>query len=506
MRVGILEVIDLPCNSLTSKIYNLLVTRQYAAITPQAISVWCRQLGHDTFYATYYGMGNPAKLLPQDLDIIFFSCCTPASFFVYALAKLYRKKGTRVAIGGPHAESFPVDCLRFFDLVIKDCDRQLIADVVKGKFPSGHYISSSKPFEDCPTVEERMPEIKSSIFFQRKWPGLFAFVPVITSMGCPYTCDFCTDWDNPYRLLSTDRFVADLQFLTKNYPRLLMGFHEPNFAVQFERVFDIIETISPESRIPYLMECSLSILTESRMKRLKETKCIVAIHGIESWQNYSVKAGMKGKGGLEKVKGVVKHLQQINQYVPYLQANMIFGLDSDTGEEPINLTKHFMEQTPFAWPVINIPVPFGGTPMFDQYFADGRILAEMPFAFYYMPYLVTTLKNYDPITYYEKMVEMSTFAFSPKMLKRRIKSTSNWRIKTVHIARNQSEKEFNQRYHKILNLLRSDAQFREFHEGKSAKLPEFYHNIYEKRLGRYADLLSREDRRPCLEQLSPQIV
>ncbi|MGK7926845.1 MAG: radical SAM protein [Spirulina sp.] len=506
MRVGILEVIDFPCYSLTGWMYNLLVAKQYASVTPQAISVWCRQLGYETFYAAYYGMGNPSRLLPQDLDIIFFACCTPASPLAYALAKIYRQKGIRTVIGGAHAESFPVDCLRFFDLVLKHCDRELIANIVKGEFESGQYISRAKPFDDCPTVEERMPEIKASAFFHKNWPGLLAGVPIITSMGCPYTCDFCRDWDNPYRLLSTDRFAVDLEYLRKNYPHLLMFFHEPNFAVQFDRIFQLIEAIPPESRLPYVMECSLSVLTESRMKRLKETNCVVSFHGIESWQDYSVKAGTKGKSGSEKVNRVAKHLEQINENVTYVQFNMMFALDSDAGDEPVNLTKSLMEKAPFAWPVINIPAPFGGTPMFDQYFANKRILEEMPFVFYIKPYLVTTLKHYDPIAYFEKMIEMVDFGFSWELLKRRIRSTSDCKIKALHIVRNQSEHDVCQGYHKILALLRSDSQFRAFHEGTSTKLPEFYHQIYEKKLGRYAKLLSRADRRPCLEQLSPQIV
>ncbi|MGK7929696.1 MAG: radical SAM protein [Spirulina sp.] len=506
MRVGILEVITLPCQSSIGKISNMLVAKHYASVTPQAISVWCRQLGHETFYATYYGVGDPARLLPQDLDFIFFSCCTPASPLVYALSKLYRQKGTRTIVGGPHAESFPVDCLRFFDLVLKHCDREIIGNIVRGNFDSGQYISRAKPFDDCPTVEERMPEIRASQFVQKKWRILLTQVPIITSLGCPYTCNFCKDWDNPYRLLPADRFAADLQYLAQNHPQLLIGFHEANFAVQFERVFTIIESLPPESRLPYMMECSLSILNESRIKRLKETNCVFASHGIESWQDYSLKAGMKGKGGIEKVNGVVKQLEKVNEHIPYMQVQMIFGLDSDAGEEPITLTKQFLTQTPFAWPVINIPVPFGGTPMFDKYVANQRILQEMPFTFYYIPYLVTTLKNYDPVDYYEKLMELSNFAYSWEMLKQRICSTSDWKVRTVHIIRTLYQQGVNKSYREILALLRSNSEFRAFHEGKSVKLPEFYQQRYERKLGRYAELLSNSDRRPCLDQLSPQIV
>ncbi len=61
------------------------------------------RLGHETFYATYYGSGEPHRLLPGDLDVVFIASYTQASPIAYALGRLYGKAGTRTVIGGPHA-------------------------------------------------------------------------------------------------------------------------------------------------------------------------------------------------------------------------------------------------------------------------------------------------------------------------------------------------------------------------------------------------------------------
>ena len=195
MRVGILDILALPARRPAARAYNLLVTKQYASITPQAISVWCRRRGHETFYATYSGAGEPHRLLPRDLDVVFIATYTQASAIAYALGRLYRRAGTRTVIGGPHAKAFPMDCLRFFDLVVRECDQALVADILAGHFDPGSLISSARPFEDVPTVEERMPEIRSSAFFRGIRHGLTT-IPMLASMGCPYRCDFCIDWDN----------------------------------------------------------------------------------------------------------------------------------------------------------------------------------------------------------------------------------------------------------------------------------------------------------------------
>src|SRR6266508_6337892 len=128
------------------------------------------------------------------------------------------------------------------------------------------------------------------------------------------------------------------------------------------------------------------------------------------------------------------------------------------GETPIELTKRFMDRTPFVWPAINIPVPFGGTPLYDDLLDNGRILRAMPFGFYYAPYLVTTLKHYDPVTYYEKLIDLFAHASSPSMLQRRIQSTSQWRVKLVHWARTMSTRASMNSYRRILQLLRSYPQ------------------------------------------------
>ncbi len=55
MRVGILELLSGEARSTWAhKAYAFLITSQYASIMPQAVSVWCRELGHEVFYATYF--------------------------------------------------------------------------------------------------------------------------------------------------------------------------------------------------------------------------------------------------------------------------------------------------------------------------------------------------------------------------------------------------------------------------------------------------------------------
>ena len=477
--------------------YTHALIRQYASIMPQAVSVWCRDLGHETFYSTYYGQADPKSLLPEDLDVVFISSYTRASPLAYALAKLYRRENTLTVIGGPHAKAFPDDCLRFFDVVVRQCDRILIEEILRD-LPHGEILSSGRPLVDLPSVEERLPELEVSVLWKgRTYPA--TTIPLLASVGCPYSCNFCIDWDNPYAVLPLDRLEEDFCFISRRFPAAKVGFHDPNFAVKFDQLMDVLERIPPGSRNPYLMESSLSILRQSRLQRLRETNCWYVAPGVESWTDYSNKSGVSTKAkGRRKVEQVVAHFELIRQYVPGIQANFIFGIDVDEGDEPIELTKEFMRRAPFVWPVTNIPVPFGGTPLYDQYLEEDRVLRAMPFAFYYAPYLVTTLKHYSAPEYYERLVDLFSFRTSPRMLLKHVGAASRFPFRVGTVLHQIYERGMLNEFRNILQLLRTNQEFRSFHEHESDQLPAFYNERYEGLLGRYADLISAEDRKPVL--------
>jgi hypothetical protein len=498
MKVGVLDLLTTPARTWAEAAYDLVLTKQYASITPQAIAAWCRQAGHRTHYAAYHGIGDPRRALPDDLDVVFLASYTQASAFAAALAKLYRRDGVLTVIGGPHAKAFPADCQRFFDIVVLECDRALIADIVRGAVDPGSVISAAAPFTDVPSVEERLPELRASAFARGR-PFFATTIPLIASTGCPYTCDFCVDWRTPYRVLALDRLAADLRWTSRHLPGVMVAFHDPNFGVRFDEVLDAMETVPEGSRSPYIMEASLAVLRGERSARLGITNCVSAAPGIESWADYSSKAGVGRTTGARKVERLVAHFGELRRHVPYLQANFMFGLDGDRGDEPVALTKEFMSRTPFVWPVVNIPFPFGGTPLFERQRREGRILTAMPFALWYSPYVATTFAHYDASEYYGKLIELFAHFTSPAMLARRLGTTSSWFVRVVHLARTRVKRQRLHAFQRLRDLLVSDPTMRRFHEGRATALPEFYHYEYERQLGPWAALMPRADRVPQLE-------
>jgi hypothetical protein len=503
MKVAIIDLlVDIPPSSALGRVYGLYFRKQFMSIAPQAVAVWCRQLGHETHYATYYGQTDPLRLIPPDVEVLFVSSYTQASALAYALATEFRRRATRTVIGGPHARAFPTDCLRFFDIVVRDCDKQLVDDILRGRFDRPALATSGRQLTEFPTVAERAPEIETaSLHGGRRL--LTSLVPMLSSVGCPYSCDFCVDWNSRYVALPPEQFAADLDCISRRWPGMLVGYHDPNFAVRFDQTMDVIEALPPARRNPYIMESSLSILRGPRLERLRRTNCVYAAPGIESWVDYGNKTGAPARQGRLKLGRVVAQMEALGEHVPGLQANFLFGGDDDSGAEPAALTIEFIRRLPKVWPTINIPSPFGGTPLYDAWHREGRILEAMPFAFYYNPYLAIVPRHYDPVDYYDHLIRMHEAVASPRMLLRRLSTRAPAGVRFVHALRTVAARHELRAFRHIRAKLVRDARFQAFHQGRRADLPEFYHALLDRRLGRYAELFPRHVRRPALEPPSP---
>ncbi len=499
MRVGVLEILTDTVNSgWVERNFDRRFRRHYASIMPQAVSAWCRQLGHEVTYATFWGQKPPEELLPRELDVVFLATYTQASTLAYALARLFRRRGARTVLGGPHATAFPLDSLRFFDHVVHDCDKALVAAIVDGEHAPGTVLSSGHVLEEIPSVAERLPEIEIA-GFENGRRGRLTNVALLTSLGCPYRCDFCVDWKNDYVMLPRERLLADLRFVAERFPGMIVAFHDPNFAVRFDEVLDLLEEIPPERRNPYLMESSLSVLRGPRLHRLRATRCIYAAPGVESWSDYSNKAGVGRAVGQEKLDKLVEHFTELHEYVPGLQANFIFGTDGDAGEEPAALTREFIRRLPFVWPTMNIPVPFGGTPLYDRFHAEDRVLRTMPFAFYYAPYTVVRPRHYGLVEFYDQLISMYETTASKALLVRRIRSARKAWWKALHVLRVSGAWAEVRRLRELRDRIAGDAGLLAFHDGRHERLPAFYRGLLRQRLGPYLELLDDDDVTPRLE-------
>ncbi len=482
LRVSILDLVE---NRPTAGLWNRLMQPNFASIMPQVIGVWCEEAGHDVTFVCYTGREDLTQELPKDTDILFIGAFTNAAQTASAISNQYRQRGVVTVLGGPHARCYPEDAARYFDYVLGFTDKSVILDVLRDCAPHrplGLRLSAKKQPGQLPGVRERWKFIEPTI---AKTP-VVKIVPMIGSLGCPYTCSFCIDSVVDYQPMSHSQIQDDLRFLLTKVKRPRVGWHDPNFGIRFEETMGAIEESVPEGRIDFIAESSLSILSEPHLKRLQRNGFKAMLPGIESWYSMGNKSKTGHNVGLDKVNQVSDHVNMILRYIPYVQANFVLGLDDDFGEEPFELTKLFVDKTPGVFPAYSLLSAFGqAAPLNLCLQRDARVL---PFPFHFLDNhhaMNVRPKNYTWAQLYDHVIDLRKHTFSWSSLGRRLSANEGALTRSLNFVRGVSSEGFGRIRHDttIRGLLDTDRDLRRFFDGETRSVPAFYADQVRQDLG-----------------------
>jgi len=487
LRIGI---IDLIAKAPTRTMWMRVMGANFVSIMPQVVATWCEQLGHEVTLVTYTGRENLAGELPVEVDIVFISSFTEAALLSYALSNLFRSRGAVTAIGGPHARCYPQDAQKYFDYVLGFTDRELIHEILQDctqHRPVGLHLSADHHPIQLPGLGERWKFVEQSL---RKAPFI-KIVPLLSSLGCPYTCDFCIDSTVRYQPFDTDALKDDLSFLLGRLKRPRVAWHDPNFGVRFDSCMDAIEDVVPPDRIDFIAESTLSLLSESRVKRLKRNGFKALLPGIESWFEMGKKSMTGMATGMEKVRKVSDHVNMILRYIPYVQTNHIFGLDGDRGSDPFELTKQFLDLSPGAFPAYSMLSAFGqAAPLNLEFQRANRVI---PFPFHFLSNIQMNIKprNYSWLEFYDRLIDVTEYSFSFRLALRRFKANGETIPRWLNVVRAFSSERYARvkYYSETRQRLKSDHSFRSFFEQETTRIPRFLVEKIRKDLGEFWDWL-----------------
>ena len=485
MRRLKISVLDIVAKESRRGAWNRVMGPNFASIMPQAIAVWCEESGHQVNFVCYTGGEGLQRDLSADTDVLFIGAFTHAAQFAYALSAESRRRGAVTVLGGPHARCYPDDAARYFDYVLGFTDRAVVREVLRDCAPHrpvGLRLAARKQPAQLPGVRERWKFIEPTI---AKAPSV-KIVPMIGSLGCPYTCSFCIDSTVDYQPLSHDQIQEDLKFLLGKMERPRVGWHDPNFGVRFDETMAAIEEAVPAGRMDFAAESSLSILSEKHLQRLKKNGFKAILPGIESWYTLGNKSKTGSHVGLDKVNQVADHVNTILRYIPYVQANFVLGLDDDVGPEPFELTKLFVDKTPGVFPAYSLLSAFGqAAPLNLDLQRDERVL---PFPFHFLDNnhaMNVRPKNYTWAELYDRVIELRRHSFSWRTIGRRVAANDGMLTRSLNFVRAVSSEGFGRiRYDStIRGLLDTDASVRRFFDGDTQTVPAFYQGKVRRDLG-----------------------
>ena len=483
LHIGILDIVDTPTDALFARVMNA----NLASIMPQVVGAWCERAGHRVSYACYTGFGNVLDELPPGLDLLFIGAFTQAALFAYAVSNYYRRRGTVTVLGGPHARCYPEDSARFFDYVLGFTDQTVLDEVLRDGAPHrpmGRMLAAARQPLELPPLAERWRFVEAAL---AKAPTI-RIVPMIGSLGCPYTCSFCIDSTVDYQPLSYAQLGEDLRFILRHVRKPVVGWHDPNFGVRFDEFMDVIEDAVPPGRMRHIAESSLSLLSEPHLARLKRNGFQALLPGVESWFDHGSKSKTR-LTGMDKVRQVSDHVNTILRYIPYVRTNFVFGLDIEEGAEPFELTKQFLDRSPGVFAAYSLLTAYGrAAPLNLEYQRAGRVL---PFPFQFLDShraMNVRPKHYAWPEFYDHVVGLSRHSHSLRGVAYRFattRGTARW-IKLLEALSWTGRT----RYHSgVRRLIDQDPSVRRFMDAETDQLPEHYRSRIRSDLGPIYELL-----------------
>lgn len=484
MRV---TVIDFAERGPTRDLFKRKMSPSFASIMPQAVAVWSEELGHDVRYVCYSGFED-LTALADETDLLIVGAFTLSAFTAYAVSSIYRSKGAVTALGGPHARCYPEDAARHFDYVLGFTTRAEIAEMLGEAAPHrpfGRYLSAAAQPREIPSLRQRWKHVEATL----AKAGPIKIVPMIGSFGCPYSCSFCIDATVPYQPLDFDELKEDLRFVRSRIRNPLLGWHDPNFGVRFNDYLGAMEEAVPPGSVRSIAEMSLSLLTDEHLDRLRKNGFVGMLPGIESWYDYGNKSKTSRVAGMARVEQVADHVNRVLDRIPFVQTNFILGLDCDSGSEPFELTKSFIDRTPGAYPAFSLFTCYGrASPLNLELQRAGRVNA-MPFHFLDSNHGMNIVPlNYDWADFYDLVADVTRHALGARGTWRRLRANRGVTARLFNLFRGVTTGR--PRYQaEMARMLRSDPALRAFLMGQTRTIPPFLIERIRRDLGPLWDAL-----------------
>jgi radical SAM superfamily enzyme YgiQ (UPF0313 family) len=108
-------------------------------------------------------------------------------------------------------------------------------------------------------------------------------MPILSSRGCAYQCNFCYRMVEGIRLRSTENIVEEMKLLKDTYNINYFAFQDELTMVSKKRTMDLCQAII-DADLDIMWSCNgrLNIADEEVLAKMKEANCVFINYGIES--------------------------------------------------------------------------------------------------------------------------------------------------------------------------------------------------------------------------------
>lgn len=319
----------------------------------------------------------------EECDVVAISCLTSNAYRGYRIADAFREKGKIVVMGGIHPSLLPDEAIEHADAVVigeaEGVWEKILDDIESDKLQERYH-------EPNPDLDRYIPKDFSTLSKKR----IYNLVPLQTSRGCPYDCDFCCVTDifgKKIKLIPIKHVVRDI----KESGGRNFIFLDDNIIGHKKYARELFTALIP-LKIRWVGQSSISFANDIEiMKLAKQSGCKGLFIGLES----VVESNNHQYTKLKSLEDTKRSIKKILRMGIIIQASVIFGFDDDT-HETFGQTIKFLRKNRISLASINALTPYPGTRVFEKFKEAGRLLHEK-WEYYDHHTVVFQPKNMTPL-------------------------------------------------------------------------------------------------------------
>jgi len=300
----------------------------------------------------------------QDVDVVGVSFMTALAPRAYEIAAQFRGRGRVTVAGGYHPTLRPEEAARHFDAVVageaEGSWQRVLADIEAGR-PLGVYRRD----QPCDGAEIPAPRRDLTNATERHYVTTHA---VQTGRGCSHACRYCSIAAF-FRGSQRNRPLARVMEEVRSAPRDFM-FVDDNIIADREYARELFRALKPLGK-RWVSQCSIEIADDADLLRLaREAGCRGLFVGVETLSAENLAEMEKG---FNDSRGYRRKIAAIRRSGIGVVAGVIVGLDHDDAAV-FERTLAFLNKTGIDAAQVNILTPLPGTPLYDDFERQGRIV------------------------------------------------------------------------------------------------------------------------------------
>jgi radical SAM superfamily enzyme YgiQ (UPF0313 family) len=299
-----------------------------------------------------------------DFDLVGISCMTATANRGYQLSDRFRQRGSKVVLGGIHPTILPHEAIQHADAVVIGEAEGCWADVIHD-----FRMQKLKKFYHVPEPDlSRYPFPRRDFHIDK---ALFNCVGLLTTKGCPYTCEFCSVMEFYGRKMRHRPVSMVMEDIRQSGQKTFLILDD-NVAGHPEYSKELFKALIPLG-IRWIGQSSISLAKDKELLKLcRLSGCVALFFGLESVSPSSL-IGMKKT--LKSIEETEEAIQIIQDHGIAFHPSLILGFDTDT-KAIFDDTLEFLARVKLPTMALHVLTPYPGTRLYQRFKDQGRIISH----------------------------------------------------------------------------------------------------------------------------------